>query len=401
MRNSQTLPGYVTVTIGDGANLDAFQRLRVSDPVTLFDYQSEYDEGSLLWGATTSGTASQTHDAANSSVNLTTGTTAADSIIRQTLQYHRYQPGKSQLVLSPFDLQGMETNNRARIGYFDDDNGVFLEEYNGTTSFVIRNGASDTAVAQASWNLDTYPALDLAKAQILVIDLEWLGVGRVRIGFVHEGQITYCHEFMHDNTGSGVYMRTANLPLRYELTNVDGGTADIIKAICASVISEGGFESDRGIPFCSSNGTTTIGVTTRRPILSIRPKATFNSITNRGEIIITGINALAETNNAYLEIVYNGSLTGANFASVNADSITESDVAATAISGGIVVNALYVPAASQGNQQSPGSNQLGLLSRLPLTLDKAGANPINLSVVATSFSATSNVTSSLYWQELR
>lgn len=400
-----------------GRDYDAFGRLPVSNPQTLGNYQSQYDGHPLFWETATLGTGSSSHDADTSTIDLTIAA-ADDQVIRQTRGYHRYQPGKSQLVFCTFNC-------------LNDGDWYIVRRSNITGSVV------DTAVAQTDWNQNqfdkslsnkgfskSYDQLDKDKSHIFWIDFEWLGVGIVRTGFVVDGQFIQAHVFNQGNAYGATYMTTANLPVRYEITNTGGttykrvgyfdgengvflehrssSTSTSLRSICASVMSEGGFDTARGIPFCASNGITQIAVTTRRAILSIRPKATFNSITNRSEIIVRGANAFADTNVAYVEVVYNATLGGTpSWTSTDDNSVIEYDVAGTTVTGGQVINAFYVPASSQGSQSTPGSETLGLLSRLPLTLDIAGANPINLSLVATSFSGTSNVSGALYWQEIR
>ena len=184
--------------------------------------------------------------------------------------------------------------------------------------------------------------------------------------------------------------------------NVATGTppvANDLKAICATVISEGGFQDARGYPEAAGNGITAVSVTTRRPILSIRPSATFNSVVNRAMIILDGLDITCSGNPAYWELVYGGALTNADFASVGATTSTmDADVAATAITGGYTIQSGYVVAGSGSTRQSIRN---GIASRLPLTLDAAGANPINLSVVVTSMSGTASVAASLNWRSLR
>lgn len=391
----------------DNATGDAFGRLRISDPQTLFDYQPGYDKGLLLWEESLTGSATATLNTDEADVELAVTTASGDKAVRQTRQYHRYQPGKSQLIYCTFVMAPGQEGTTQNVGYFDDDNGIFLSLVGTTLQLVRRTKTSgsvvDNAVPQTLWNLDDQSELDITKAQIFVIDLEWLGVGSVRCGFVIDGKVEYAHQFRNANNLDVVYMTTANLPVRYEIENTAVvASAATLKAVCTSVISEGGFESERGYPFCASNGVTTIGVTTRRAILSIRPKATFNSLVNRGSIIISGVNAYAATNTAFVEVVYDATLGGTpSWASVNDNSIVEVDVAGTTITGGVVVNAFYVTASGSGGNSAPSTSSLGLLSRLPLTLDIAGANPKNISVVVTSFSGTTNVSGSLFWQELR
>src|SRR5210317_1170870 len=397
-----------------GRGTDAFGRFPVSNPVTLFDYQSQYDAGPLFWETKLTGTATSEFKPLTAEVDLTV-VADGDRAGRQTRQYVRYQPGKSQLVMMTATLHS--------------EGEMFICKRSNVTGTVV-----DTKVPEADWFFrDTTAAtqirqyrydLDDSKAQILVIDMEWLGVGSVRVGHVVDGVFVPFHAFHHANVLSDVYMTTANLPLRYEIERVGdfiykryGYFDDLngiyheqkalvddnfMSCICGTVISEGGFEESRGIPFSVNNGVTEKTVTTRRPVLSIRPKTTFNSITNRGTIIPNALRAFSSSEPVLLEIVYNGTLANASFASVDANSITEYDVAADGISGGIVVDSLYIPASSNGSVDSPSTEASSVTSRLPLTIDMDGANPINLSIVATlTAGTTTDVLASASWQEIR
>jgi hypothetical protein len=58
------------------------------------------------------------------------------------------------------------------------------------------NWHSETVVPQTNWNIDKLDGtgisgitLDISKAQILWMDIEWLGLGTVRIGFVINGNL--------------------------------------------------------------------------------------------------------------------------------------------------------------------------------------------------------------------
>jgi len=139
-----------------------------------------------------------------------------------------------------------------RVGYFDSFNGIFLQQAGTTVSFVVRTNISgvpsdDATVAQSSWNVDKLDGngpsgklLDVTKSQIFYTDFEWLGVGRVRVGFIIDGVYVLCHEIDNANNVVGVYMSTPNLPVRYEISNSGTGGAASLECICATVISEGG-----------------------------------------------------------------------------------------------------------------------------------------------------------------
>jgi len=398
-------------------NTDAFGRLRVSEPATLFDSQFQYDKLPFTWDEAVVGSGTSTHDADGSFVSMDTTTANSDSVVRQTFTYHRYQPGKSQLVFCTFDMVAAVTGCRKRVGYFDAENGAYFEEDGGSLSLILRSSVSgsidDTTnrIAQANWNIDPFDGsgpsgitIDATKALIFCVDFEWLGVGSVRTGFIINGAFQPAHIYHHSNIGNKTYMTTANLPVRYEITNTAGlSIAGKMRQICSTVMSEGGFSEDRGFPFSASNGTTTISVTTRRPIMSIRPKATFNSIVNRGQILIDEFKVFAQTNAVYIELVHGGTLTGASWSSVDADSIVEFDVAATAISGGHVLDVDHADAGGAGSKTFGTSSGSSLLSKIPMALDIAG-NQIalgNLTLVCTSMNATSVDVGHINWKELR
>ena len=141
-----------------------------------------------------------------------------------------------------------------RMGLFDDNNGIFLQRSNNTISLVVRSNVSGSPsdsnyATQANWNIDKMDGtglsgltLDFSKSQILTFDFEWLGVGCVRVGFVVDGNVFYCHQFNHANNITGVYMSTPNLPLRYQIENTGSGIASSIECICCAVLSEGEIE---------------------------------------------------------------------------------------------------------------------------------------------------------------
>lgn len=396
-----------SVGLADTANIDAFSRLRVSDAPTVFDSQLQYGTQSLLWDQVLTGTGDATHLPNQSAVRMDV-LADGDKVVRQTRQYHRYQPGKSQLIACTFVLGSASENVRRRVGYFDESNGIFVEQTSDGVSIVRRTFASgeavDVAIAQDDWNVDTLDGssnsgvvIDFSRAQILIVDLQWLGVGRVRVGFDIDGLVYYAHQFLNANSLATVYMTTANLPVRYEIEATGAVSGASMLHICSMVASEGGFDEDRGFPVSANNATTAVAVTTRRPVLSIRPKGTFNSIVNRGLIIPESVDLYATTNAALWELVYGGAVaTTPSWTSAGDNSITEFDRASAAITGGSVIASGYL--AASASSRFVASQRIA--SRLPITLDIAGENPIVLSVVATSISGTSNVAAAINWREV-
>lgn len=326
------------------ANFDAFGRLRVSAPQTVFEAKTVYDAQPLYFTEQqTGGAAAGLWSATNASVTLTVA--ANQTSVRQSRRYLNYQPGKSQLVFLTFNLGGIVANATKRAGYFDDSNGIFLELGGGVASFHRRSSSSvpSTSVPQAAWNLDpmngTGPsgiALDFAETQILVMDFEWLGVGSIRLGFVINGQIVYAHRFDCANVSPHVYMTTPNLPVRWEVDGLAGlvGTASV-ECICASVNSEGGVQS-AGTQYAYAmpavTGNVANGAT--RTLFSIRHNGSYPRVS----IIPINVNPLAVNNGiSTWEIVYNPTLAGATWATSNVGYL-DVDLTGTA-TGGTVLEA--------------------------------------------------------------
>lgn len=263
-------------------NFDAFGRLRVSQPFTLFDSQNRYAADPSFDTALT-GSGTSTFLTNESAVSLAVTTASGDKVIRQTKRYFPYQPGKSLLVLSTFVMAAAKTGLRQRVGYFDANNGVFLQRNGAELSFIVRTytsgSPSDTRkVAQSSWNGDKLDGsgasgitLDTTKAQIMFVDFEWLGAGSVRCGFIIDSQYITAHTFDNANEVSEVYTQTATLPLRLEIENTAAtASSSSMKQICSTVISEGGYEQT-SIERVARRTTTLTGIgTSFVPLVSIR-----------------------------------------------------------------------------------------------------------------------------------
>ena len=255
--NATITGGNVATTI-TGTNLDAFGRLRVSNPVTLFDSQNRYIDSGQFSNVTATG-GNVVYVANESSFNLNVSTANGSSAVQQAKFVQPYQPGKSLLVMESFCFSALIANCRQRVGYFTTANGIYFEADGTTLYLVIRSSASGSIVeeriAQSAWNgdrLNGVPGannpsgitLNPALTNIFWCDIEWLGVGNVRVGFIINGQFILCHTFQHANQSGNtkVYMTTATLNPRYEITNT-GTTASnsTLKQICSTVISEGGY----------------------------------------------------------------------------------------------------------------------------------------------------------------
>ena len=337
-----------------GPTVDAFGRLRVSQPYTIFDSKNRFAKDAQF-SESLAGSASITYTAAQAAVNLNVTTASGDSAVRQSFRVMPYQPGKGLLILATFVMATATTNLRQRVGYFNADNGIFFQ-LNGTTkSFVVRSSVSgspvDTnAATQANWNGDKLDGtgasgltLDLTKSQIFWTDIEWLGVGNVRCGFIINGQYIICHTFQNANVNNTVYMTTAVLPVRYEITTTGTiGGAATLKQICSSVVSEGGYEQISQ-PQVARRSTSLTGLgTTFVPLISIRLAST-----GYGAVVLPRtLNVFPDSaDNFEFVLVKNPTLSGTpSWNAVPSDATVEFDVAATGYTGGDICEQGYAAA---------------------------------------------------------
>lgn len=272
---------YGNVSQGTGGtSADAFGRLRTSAPVTLFDSSHRYADNGR-WATSTASGGSTAHNANESSIQMTV-TDAGSKVYRESLRVFSYQPGKSLFNLNSFVFAPPVTGLRQRVGLFGANNGVFLENDGTSNYFVLRTGISGSPsdtnkVSQANWNVDTFDgtgpsgvALNVAKANLLWLDIEWLGVGDIRIGFVVDGKFHVAHQFHNTNLITSVYMTTATLPLRYEIESISASGSHTMKQICSTVISEGGYERRAKRKVISRSTNISASTTAYTPIAAYR-----------------------------------------------------------------------------------------------------------------------------------
>jgi len=322
--------GVYTSTVGFSAGqTDAFGRIRVSQPETIFDSKQLLDNNPLLWddqevsGSGTSSTHSVNEAASTMGVSLNT----AGKRVRQTFRRFNYQPGKSQQIFLTGNLQksGGGTDITASMGYGDDNNGIFLVNKEGVPNWRLRSkvtgsvvdedipvgtaeGVSTAATGAQIRIIDSFDGdgpsgitLNITKSLILGIDFEWLSVGIVRYCLVFDGQIFPAAHIENAGYLNGAYMSTPNLPVCVWIENGGSGAASTISQICATVISEGG-ANPIGLPQYESNAasdTAAVEVSANTAdawyaVVGLRLKAAA-VLSGGGEIKFSGASMIAET----------------------------------------------------------------------------------------------------------
>ena len=427
--------GSIITLNPDTTASDAFGRQRISEPFTLGDYKHLYaiDPNFL---DSVSGTGSTVTFIANqAAARLQTGIGSTAYSIHQTKFYHHYQPGKSQLIFSSFNFYAPQQNATKRTGYFDDRDGIYLEQVGlstsdginagiGTYNWVIRTFtsgiATETRIPQSQWNKDKCDGTgasgfnaDFTKTQLAFIDFQWLGVGRVRCGFAHNGQLITAHEFYHSNNNPKVYISNPNLPVRCEVRNTGVGIGASFDQICSTVASEGGYV-ESGIDFAYTMTTTRTTLTpagTEFPLVAIRLKNIFQGYPNRISVRLNNLSIHCETNSIIYKIVklpssaYIGNAGTLTWTSASNNSGVEVCVDATTYSDGDIFASGYVPSGASQNSLSPvASGTLSAAKKNIIVQNIDSSNSEIYAVIVRTITTTGNTTASvaaaLQWREI-
>ena len=259
--------------------LDAFGRLRTSECFTTFSYYPSLltNNSSLdvdTWVTLEGGLGSATYHNDNY-INMSVSSTN-DYVVRITKQPMEYQPGKSRLLYITGTILGENLNGdtlTTRLGLFNIDSstppavteGVYFQTDGTNLQWVETTQLGTITVNQSSWNVDifdgngpsgkTLTTSHLQVAMLYVIDQEWLGVGRIRVGFVIDGVIYYAHLFNHSL--SVQYTTTPRQRICYQINGTSISGTHTMRQMCATSISESGY-----FPLCPrvSVSTTSNGV---------------------------------------------------------------------------------------------------------------------------------------------
>jgi hypothetical protein len=391
---------------------DAFGRLRSVQPFTVFESQHRYQENSK-WSTATGVNGTSSYQANESAINLTVTTTSGDYIYRETKRVFPYQPGKSFLTMMSFVFASGKTNLRQRVGMFSTQNGIFFEQSGNTNYMVMRSyvtgSISETRIPQQNWNFDAFNAsgvtgrtLDPTKANIFWTDVEWLGVGDVRVGFVVDGRPEIAHVFHGDNVNATTYMTTALLPLRQEIQNLNTTTSSsTAKQICATVISEGGFDprgsgGTAGHPVTAKYDLTSAG--TFYPVASIRLKSTRLD----AAVVLAGISLLGTTNNAVYnwQLVAGGTSAAGTWTSAGTNSSVEYNITATGFTQGTGRRLAegYTVGSNQGSTVTDLTRDD--LLKYQLERDPFVPTPYELTLLVATDLAGADVVAAINWEEI-
>ena len=398
------------------AAFDAFGRSRVSQPFTLNDYKHIYGDVKNLFIDNITADGSIV-DYPNSASVVLSAISSGSSAVHQTKMYHHYMPGKSQTILASFRFGAAVSGSTKRTGYFDDYNGIFLEQdATGSLQFVIRSAVGGTGslaenrVKQDDWNvhtlLDGSIVLDITKAQLFYIDFQWLSIGRVRCGFVIKGMPIVCHVFDHANVVTEAYMQSPNLPVRCEIRNSVAATSSM-EQICSSVMSEGGYvEAGKAFSVASDTFRTLAGGATL-PVIAIRLKNSINGLPNRAFVRLQNASTFTDQQTvrySLLKLPSGSALTTSSaWISVDQNSVVEWNSGSAYLDGVTLLTGFVGANSLNPTQATPEAViQAGVANRQNFIAQNYDSTDSEIYVVVAKnmTNSTTNVGGAMLWSEI-
>ena len=401
----------VTRSKFDNSITDSFDRLKVATPFALSDNIFKYDTNPLRWEILATGSSEAIHLPNESAVNLKCGSAAGDKITFTQDSYNRYQAGRGINIEMTCVIGSKMDGVIRRWGYFDNDDGVFFELSGTAFGVVQRSSVTGTPVNNRIEQVDFHDDivngsgisqfnLDVTKNNIYNMEFQWLSAGRVSYGVEsnnHDIGKVVIHDIENVNSLTTPFMKTATLPLRYEQEVVDDGTEGAeFKAICSTVLIEGGEEPPQDIFGAVQPAEQSIG-TTEEHILSIRPSGTFKGIVNRMIVVPRSISVASETKQAAFRVLID-TTTNATFSQVDSDSGVEIATGSATFTGGIPIMAFSV---GKDNSKFFDISNLGRLNGVHLHTNSSGTDSDVLTIVGRSSAATANIIAGLTWGEIR
>lgn len=298
-------------------NLDAANRVRVSQLTSLGDYKQNNDNQPLFFSEEKIGTASAVYSSLEGGVIMSVDSTS-DKVVRQTKMWHPYFAGKSQL----FEVTGTDMHPQSgvtkRMGYFSSStstpfssnlDGIFLETTDGGehTFNVYKSGTQVLSVAQSDWNVDkldgngvsgiTMSGDNWRRFIVFGADFLYLGGTSVAFGFFFNRKLNICHVYNHamvNNIIQAPMITSPNQPLRWEIESLENGTQGIFNHICGQVSTEGSVNKigisrsvDTGQESIATNSTSLTYA-----IIGIRLASLYRNVT----VVPTSISVLGTTN---------------------------------------------------------------------------------------------------------
>lgn len=379
---------------GDDLSTESQGRVRTAENTVIFDAYFTQSKRTTSFNEKLIGGGTNTRDASEGVLKLQTTTASGDRAVYQS-KYFRYIAGQTYSIGCAGTFGTTDTNCVKRMGYFDDNNGIFLQYDGSDLSFNIRSsatGVADQSVTLENFNIPNSFTFDPTKYYLWIMDFLWQGAGPVSL-YVFDGSVrTKLHTFSNSGQTGLPYMRTPSLPIRFEIENTGTvSSSQTLMMSCVQMSTEG--RDDVGIQNRTASNTdvggTSVNTSSFKPLVSIR----LNSAYNRALIRLLATRILATSNDDIVfRIIKNPTLTAPSWSLSSTNSIVEYDVSATSLSGGVRLDENYI--------SKSGGSPSELAETFEVIQSDYDGNVDIITLAAKSLTSSATVYGSLIWTEL-
>lgn len=242
------------INLAFGGQVDAGNRLRVSQLTSLGDFKLTHEINSLYWSVATSGTIIKHSSSKPGAEMLVTGHN--QWAVLRTRMYHAYFNGKAQVGEITFASMTAQANCIKRVGYFDTStnspytgskDGFAFSMKDGQYYFECwKNGKEVFSIPRSDWDdpVDgTGPSgynIDLSAFNIFYFNFLYLGGSTLSLGFIYDNRIVVCYRYNHSGIVDNTFILKPNKPITYEIRSEAGLSNNAgFTAVCCTVASEG------------------------------------------------------------------------------------------------------------------------------------------------------------------
>lgn len=329
--------------------------------------------------------------------SVQSGTNSSGLGAMHSLETLAYIPGLGGKVRFTAMFTTGVADSIQHAGIADADDGYGFG-YDGVDFGVFRlKGGTYNWIPQTSWSEDkmdgTGPSgmtLDQTKLNVYQVQYQWLGAGQINFFLEDDdtGEFVRVHSIKYTNRNTTPSINNPTLPLSLHSENTGNTTNLTIKSSSMAAFTEGQFDNPGLITDVDVEGISYLTASGEVPILSIRSRTTYQSVTNRvvSQGVDIGVSADG-TKPAIFRMYVNGALTGASFSDVNTNnSVLESDTSATAITGGTKI--LTIPVGKEDAKI------------IDLTVRKQDIHPGDLVTITVECDSNSTVGADITFREL-
>lgn len=385
---------------------DPFNRPYFIQPIEIGSTDHRLGKLPREWDELVTGAATSVANLQTVSIEMTTGTGATDSVIRQTYRQFEYIRGNAQFcIISCNAGGGAKPNNERLWGMGDERNGVFFGVDQNGFKVLRRSSISGTPidypVYQQDFNGDpldgTGPSgitIDLTKHQLFKIQFSWLGTNVIQFRYLIEGRQIIVHTINTANELETPWSQSGSYPLRIQNRNTGIATSPTTFKVSCTAVFTAGSSKEISTYGAISTGTQTVNINVQPSVIAgirLRPDRRYIGLNAESYDLLP----ISGAGVAYYQIILRPTLTNAVWQDYSEATQVLANTPQYVAGTGQVIQVGYANLAVQGR------NAVEIPARINATLGYSiEQEPDSLIILAQTTAGNGSVYFSGSWREV-